>query len=96
MPKPRTIEELVEEKYRDPEVRDFILKDVKDRATADKIVSGHLVLPSEEDAERNLAVSKGEDYQTDRERKLVEENKRLKGAQQHPASKTEPPALKGK
>lgn len=92
----RTIEEMVEEKYRDQEVRDFILKDVRERATGDKIVKGELVLPSEEDAERNLLVSKGEDFQTDRERKLVEENKRLKGAQQRPASKTETAAPKGK
>ena len=94
--KPRTIEELVDEKYRDPEVRDFILKDVKERATGDRIVRGELVLPSEEDAERNLAISKGEDFQTDRERQLVEENKRLKADKQHTASKAEPQALKGK
>ena len=87
---------MVEEKYRDPEVRDFILKDVKERATGDKIVKGELVLPSEEDAERNLLVSKGEDFQTDRERKLVEENKRLKAHQQQPASKPEPAPVKGK
>ena len=94
--KPRTIEELVKEKYHDPEVQEFILKDVKERATGDKIVKGELVLPSEEDAERNLLVSKGEDYQTDRERKLVEENKRLKAHQQQPASKPEPAPVKGK
>ena len=92
----RTIEELVKAKYHDPEVQQFILKDVQERATGDKIVHGHLVLPSEEDAERNLAISKGENYGTDRERELVEENKKLKAAQQQPASKPEPPPVKGK
>ena len=96
MPKPFTIEELVEQKYRDQEVRDFILNDVKQRATGDKIVKGELVLPSEDDAERNLRISKGEDFATERERQLVEENRRLKAQHETSASKHEETAPKGK
>lgn len=85
MPK-RKIEDMVKDKYADPEVQRFILDDVHNRNTGEKIERGELVLPSEEDAERNLAISKGEDFQTERERQLVEENKRLKAQSQQPAS----------
>lgn len=52
MPK-RTIEQMIADKYDDEEVGQHILGQVKDANTADKIVSGELVLPSVQDATRH-------------------------------------------
>lgn len=46
----RTIEQMIEERYADNDVRDAILEDIAAQKTADRILSGELVLPSEHDA----------------------------------------------
>lgn len=77
MPK-RTIEDLVSAKYADENVAEHVLKAVHDANTADKILSGELVLPSEHDATRNYQIATGQFAATPNEAKLRDENNSLR------------------
>lgn len=59
MPKPRNIGELIDSKYADDDVRDYIRRDVDERGTADRIMSGEAVLPHEDDARRAMVHAQG-------------------------------------
>lgn len=50
MAKKKTIEEMVDSLYEDQEVIDTILASIKEHNTADRILSGELVLPGKQDA----------------------------------------------
>lgn len=74
----QTIEDVVHGKYRDEDVANHVLKDVQDHGTADKILSGELVLPSEADALRNHQIATGQYAATPNEAKLRDENNALR------------------
>lgn len=77
MPKP-TIEDMVHGKYHDETVAEFILQQVNEAKTADKIMSGELVLPHPEDALRNYQIATGTFAATPNEAKLRDENNQLR------------------
>ena len=55
----KPIHEMVEERYSDPEVRQMITDDIEKQKTAERIESGELSLPSEQDATNHLRRLKG-------------------------------------
>lgn len=77
MKKRKTLAELCDERYDDPDVAQFVLSSVADAGTEDKIMSGERVLPHPIDAERNYLKSIGQWQQTATERSQATEIKAL-------------------
>lgn len=83
----RSLEEMCRDRYNDPAVAEAVMEDVRRLKTEDRIMSGELVLPGEQDAthwhRRNRQDSESADNRSEMERRIAELEDRL-NAQQNP------------